>query len=132
MPVHKIEPVTSGESGNAAIIWPSADATKKITISHSQLVGTRVVKEAQLIRFIQIELDIRQRVNQLPNDDPDRDADPGRDDHYWGDADGTPNPSGGNRWLISRGVVCTSAVWDDTEKIYVLGLRKSHKGPIGS
>lgn len=38
---------------------------------------------AKLTTTLQSLIDVRQRINQLPRDDPDRDTDPARPDLFW-------------------------------------------------
>lgn len=124
MPVHKIEPLgEEGKDTNAVVVWPSSDSGSKISIAFASLSGTRPTKEASIVAQLQESLDTRQLISGLPNDDPDGKADPNRDDLFWGDADGTPNPSGA--WLISRGVEVVDAPWNVTAKKYQIQLRKT-------
>lgn len=55
---------------------------------------------------IQNQLDERQKLNTLPNDDPDRQSDPGLPNLFW---DGPGQP--GNTDLVSRSLIVT-VTWD--------------------
>lgn len=69
-------------------------------------------KADEIARFIQEEyLDVRQRLNTLPNDDPDRQADPALPILFW-DGPGSP----GQTDLVGRSVLIT-VVWTGSEYI---------------
>ena len=57
-----------------------------------------VALAAKLTVMLQGQMDVRQRKNRLPQDDPDRDTDPARPDLFW---DG--------QYLVGRGDVVTVA-----------------------
>ncbi len=75
-------------------------------------------KIAQAIQaLLQEQLTVRQRVGDLPDDDPDKAGDPARGEKlFW-------EGQGANRELVSRTVIVESVVWDGT--VYVPTLRRA-------
>ena len=72
-------------------------------------VGTKEETAAAFIPFLQDILDKRQKLNTLPNDDPDRSTDPAKPFLFW---DGPGQP--GNTDLVSRSVLVKNVIWDGT------------------
>ncbi len=74
---------------------------KEVTIVFADLPAG--IELDRLQTLVQGFLEFRVRANQLPSDDPDRAADPGRESAFW---EGT----GGNREVVYRGTV-VEALW---------------------
>ncbi len=55
--------------------------------------------------LVQEDLTFRQRVRDLPDDDPDKTTDPGREGFRW-------EGNGANRELVSRSTIVVSCIWD--------------------
>ena len=80
--------------------------------------GTKEEIAAAFVPFLQDQLDFRQKLNTLPNDDPDRSTDPGLPWLFW---DGPGQP--GNTDLVGRSDVIESVIWDGSQ--YVVSVRRA-------
>ncbi len=80
--------------------------------------GTKDEKAVAFIPFLQDKLDFKQRLNILPNDDPDRTIDPGLPWIFWV---GPGQP--GNTDLVSRADIIENVVWNGNE--YVVTVRRA-------
>jgi hypothetical protein len=81
-------------------------------------VGTKEEIAAAFVPFLQDQLDVRQKLNTLPSDDPDRSTDPAQPFLFW---DGPGQP--GNTDLVSRSVIVEDVVWNGS--VYVVTLRRA-------
>ena len=72
-----------------------------------------VIKE-----LMQADLEVRVRVRDLVDEDPDKASDPGRGDLFW-------EGQGVNRELVSRTAIVDRVIWDETEQLYVIRLRRA-------
>jgi len=81
-------------------------------------VGTKEELAAAFIPFLQDQVDFRQKLNTLANDDPARIADPGLPWFFW---DGPGQP--GNTDLVARADIIDNVVWDGEQ--YVVTVRRA-------
>ena len=81
-------------------------------------VGTKEEIAAAFIPFLQDILDVRQKLNTLPNDDPDRTIDPAKPWIFW---DGPGQP--GNTDLVGRSIIVEDVIWDGS--VYVVTLKRA-------
>lgn len=111
MPVHSID-----FTGTVLTICKASNDCQSFDIAG--FVGPDDQAKADAVAlFVQENyLDVRQRLNTLPNDDPDRTTDPGREDLFW-DGPGAP----GTTDLVSRSVEITIE-WTGSD--YVTSLRR--------
>lgn len=73
--------------------------------------GSNTVKAERLRQAIQNFFDVRIPLSLLTTDDTDKILDPNRDDLFWGDANGIPQPNPlDNTHLIGRGCLATVEV----------------------
>ncbi len=89
---------------------------KAVSVPYSAIAGTRLEQETMLIELLQTGIDFRQRRNQIPHDDLDRNTDPNRENFFH---DG--------QWLVSREVIVVAAPWDGEK--FLLELRKAQDIP---
>ena len=111
MPVHSVD-----FTGTTLTICKSSDDCQSFDIAG--FVGPDDQQKADAVAlFVQEEyLDVRQRLNTIPNDDPDRTTDPARTTLFW-DGPGAP----GQTDLVSRSVGITIE-WTGSE--YITRLRR--------
>lgn len=100
MPVHSI--TTTKDS---IIIWPSGSEENKVTAIKSDFTGDQSKVEADVKKSLQDNLDNRQLIADLPDDDPDKVSDPGLPYLFW---DGS--------FLVGRSVVVENVKWGENEK----------------
>lgn len=106
MPVHSVD-----FTGTVLTICKASDDCQSFNIAG--FVGPDNQQKADAVAlFVQENyLDVRQKLNTLPNDDPDRTTDPSRESLFW-DGPGAP----GTTDLVSRSVEITIE-WTGSEYI---------------
>ncbi len=110
--------------------WIKTSNTSKIEISGSRNLVYDLLTDprfqdadktkvaAVLKEILQADLEFTQRVIDLPDDDPDKAADPAKGERMFWRGGGGPN-----RLLVSRSTVVESCVWDGER--YVFTLRRA-------
>jgi hypothetical protein len=81
-------------------------------------VGTKAEIASAFVSFLQDQLDVRQKLNTLSSDDPNREVDPAQPFLFW---DGPGQP--GNTYLVSRRVIVERVIWDGSN--YIITLKKA-------
>ena len=94
------------------------DGGRVIRVTEADVPAGSKEKMAQaILALLQEQLTVRQRVRDLPDDDPDKSTDPARGEKlFWEGQDA-------NRELVSRSVIVESVVWDGTR--YHPALRRA-------
>lgn len=111
MPIHKTEIV----DGNIRL-WPSSAGYKtadteatRLALPTDQRDDTGKLAE-QLTTELQNQMDVRQPIDSLPDDDPDKTIDPDRPDLFWDRS---------TRELVSRSVIVT-VTWNGSEYVILV------------
>lgn len=113
MPIHKVEIV-----GGNIRLWKSVAGFKTVNTEATRLAlptdqrdDTGKLAE-RLTQELQLQMDVRQPIDSLPDDDPDKTIDPARPDLFWDRS---------TRELVGRAVIVTVA-WNGSE--YIPSVRR--------
>ncbi len=99
-------------ASNVATSVQVDDSRKKLT-GQERTNGFEIAK--QMATDMQFNVDFRQPLNELPDDDPDKTIDPARCDLFWQVLDGTT-------YLTGRSIL-VNVEWD--RSLYRLGVRRA-------
>lgn len=102
MPIHKID-ITD------TYVRLFVSSNRDIQLNYADFSLDQPAEREKFRLLLQGFMEVRQRLNTLPRDDPDRDTDPALPYLFW---DGPGQP--GNTFLVGRCVEVGEITWDGT------------------